>query len=425
MAHATTPPLFPGSGPGDVPGGPRTGRQRVIACLLVPHFPLRVALLGQAELDGLPLVLGPLPGGRPVVGDASPEAVSRGIRTGMTLREAMAMVPEVVVVDPNPAREGAVAEDILGALAELSPLVESDRPGRWYVDLTGSARLLGPPPRAADRLLGAIPASMRPRAGVAPGRFAAWVAARKSPPGRARVVLPGDVAAFLAPEPSTALPLAADTADLLVRLGLKTLGQVAALPPGAVAARLGAAGRRAWLLASGGGDTEDVTIRPRPEVLTVTERVELPAPSTGREMLFLGVDEGIARAFGRPGMRDRHVRQVTISAGIEDGRSWDRVLTLREPTGYERLGEVLRQRLGDLALPGAVEVVTLSLTGIITAPARQEALPGIRRRRPRPLVEAVQQLKQRYGASPIYRIAEVEPWSRIPERRHALVSYEP
>jgi nucleotidyltransferase/DNA polymerase involved in DNA repair len=397
----------------------------VIACVLIPHFPLRVTLLDQPQLDGLPLVLGPRPGGRPLVADTSPEATERGIRIGMTLREAMAMVPEVVVVDPHPARESDVAEAILASLAELSPLVEPDRPGRCYIDLTGSARHLGTPARAAERIIAALSPALRPRVGIAPGKFAAWVASRKAPPGQSRIVPPDGVAAFLAPEPSTSLPISPDMGDLLIRLGLKSLGQLADLAPGAVAARLGPDGRRAWLLASGQSDLADTTVLPREPVLTVTERVELPAPSTGREMLFLGIDEGIARAFGRPDMRDRHVRQVTLSAGIEDGRSWDRLMTLREPTGSERLGEVLRQRLGDLALPGAAERITLSLTGIITAPARQEALPGVRRRRPRPLVEAVQQLKQRYGASPIYRIAEVEPWSRIPERRHALISYEP
>ncbi len=406
-----------------VPDGTRA--RPVIACVLIPHFPLRIAMLDQPQLDGLALVLGPRPGGRPLVADASPEAAERGIRTGMTLREAMAMVPEVVVIDPNPARETDVSEAILAGLAELSPLVEPDRPGRCYVDLTGSARHLGAPARAAEQIIAAISPALRPRVGVAPGKFAAWVAARKAPPGQSRVVPPDGVAAFLAPEPSTALPVAPEMGDLLIRLGLKSLGQLAALAPGAVAARFGPDGQRAWRLASGQSDLGDTTVRPREPVLTITEQVELPAPSTGREMLLLGIDEGIARAFGRPDMRDRHVRQVTVSAGIEDGRSWDRLMTLKEPTGYERLGEVLRQRLGDLALPGAVERITLSLTGIITAPARQEALPGIRRRRPRPLVEAVQHLRQRYGASPIYRIAEVEPWSRIPERRHALISYEP
>lgn len=403
----------------------RSAAHSVIACLLVPHFPLRVATLGQPQLDGAPLVLGPRPGGRALVNDLSPEAAERGIRLGMTLRETLAFVTEVVVLEPNPAREVEITDAMLAALAELSPTVEPDRPGRCYIDLTNSARLLGPPQRAGERIIAAMPAALRPRLGIATGKFAAWVAARKAPAGRVRVVLPSEVAAFLAPEPSTALPLSPDTADLLLRLGLKTLGQLAALAPGAVAARFGPDGRRAWLLASGQSDTVDTTVRVRPSVLTLTEHVALPAPSTSQEMLFLGITEAISRLFGRPDMCDRHVRQVAIGIDIEDGHSWDRLLTLREPTGQELLGDVLRRRLGTIELPGAAERVSLTLAGIITAPARQEALPGMRRRRPRPLVEAVQQLKQRYGASPIYRIVEVEPWSRIPERRHALASYEP
>ena len=382
-------------------------------------------MLDQPHLDGVPLVLGPRPGERPLITDRSPEAAERGIRPGMALREALAVAPDIVVVDPNPARETEVSEAIIAALSELSPIIEPDQPGRCYIDLTGSTRHMGPPDRAAERMIAEIPATLRPRVGIAPGKFAAWVAARKAPAGRSRVVLPGAVSAFLAPEPSTALPLPPETTDLLIRLGLKSLGQLAALPLGAVTSRFGPDGHRAWLLASGRSNTADMTVRMRRPVPTVTERIALPAPSTSREMVFLGVDELITRTFGHPDMRDRHVRQVLLSVGIENGRSWDRMLTLREPTGYERLGVVLRRRLDHLELPGAVEHLTITLTGIITAPARQETLPGIRHQRSRPLVEAVQHLKQRYGASPIYRIAEVEPWSRIPERRHALISYEP
>ena len=45
-----------------------------IAAIVIPHFALRVALLEQPHLDGQPLILGPAPGERPVVQDATPEA---------------------------------------------------------------------------------------------------------------------------------------------------------------------------------------------------------------------------------------------------------------------------------------------------------------------------------------------------------------
>ncbi|MEX2425804.1 MAG: hypothetical protein WD401_03485, partial [Thermomicrobiaceae bacterium] len=57
--------------------------------------------------------------------------------------------------------------------------------------------------------------------------------------------------------------------------------------------------------------------------------------------------------------------------------------------------------------------------------ARQESLLSARPKQLQAIMDAVRQLKQRYGTSPIYRIVEVEPWSRIPERRRALISFDP
>src|SRR5262245_13087137 len=126
-----------------------------VACLLVPHFALRVALLERPELDGAPLVLGPPAGGRSVVQDATPEAAARGIRPGLSLREATALCPEAVVLAPNPVREADVAARLLERLERLSPVVEADATvaGGWYVDLAGLERHLGPAEVAAARLL--------------------------------------------------------------------------------------------------------------------------------------------------------------------------------------------------------------------------------------------------------------------------------
>lgn len=65
-----------------------------IACVHVPHFSLRVALLGRPALDGVPLVLTSPPTARPLVADCTPEAATRGIRRGMPLREVTALCPD-------------------------------------------------------------------------------------------------------------------------------------------------------------------------------------------------------------------------------------------------------------------------------------------------------------------------------------------
>ncbi|MDQ3043896.1 MAG: DNA polymerase Y family protein, partial [Chloroflexota bacterium] len=287
-----------------------------IACLRVPHFALRVALLDRPALDGAPLVLATPHGGRAVVADVTPEAAERGIRSGMALREVTALCPEAVVLPPNPVREAAVFESLLERLEALSPLVEPDEtePGTCYIDLAGLERRLGPLAAAAARLLSALPPALRPRAGVAPGTFTARVAAGRAAPGGVEVVASDQVRAFLAAAPVSFLPLPVETLRRLDRLGLTTLGALAALPGAAVAARFGPAGRQAWDLAQG-RDTALVT--PRRRELRVVEELTMPAPTASREMLVLGLRQLIVRAFGRPVLRDRAVRGVRVRASLE------------------------------------------------------------------------------------------------------------
>jgi DNA polymerase-4/protein ImuB len=395
-----------------------------IACIVIPHFALRVALLERPELDGAPLVLGPVQGGRPIVCDATPEAAAHGIRPGLSLREAIALSPDALIIAPHPVRENAAAERVVLGLETLSPAVEIDsgRPGCYAVDLTGLERLLGPPRIAAERLLATVPALLRPRAGVAPNKFAARVAAHRASAGAVRVIDAATIPAFLASAPVSLLPLPADKRRRLERLGLHTLGDLAALPPAAVQARFGAEGRRAWELARG-NDPEPVRARAQPE--RVTESLILPAPATSRETLLIAITRLVLRAFDRAALQNRHVRQARLRASLEGGQAWEQITTLREPGGHKRLIEALGYRVQALSLSGPVEELTLELSGLIDATSRQEILPGFQSRRPWQLAEASRQLKQRFGTSGLYRVAEVEPWSRLPERRQALIAFDP
>jgi nucleotidyltransferase/DNA polymerase involved in DNA repair len=400
------------------------GNPGSIACISVPHFALRVALLERPELDGEPLVLGPLPGTRANVSDATPEAQSRGIRPGMSVREAIALCSEAVILSPNLVREATVADHLLTRLEQLSPLVEADAsiPGTWYVDLLGLERHLGPPAQATAKLLATLPSALRPRAGVGTGKFTARVAAGHAAPGEPYVVAPDETAAFLSRVAVRWLPLPVDDILRLEALGLHTLGELAALPAAKIAARFGPPGRHVWELARG-NDPEPV--RPRDREPTVTEWMDLPAPATSRETLLLALGQLVEKAFRRPVLRGRAVRQARLRLRLEGGSSWAKALTLRSPYVAADLIRALRLRLENLELPGPAESVALDLTGLTAETGTQERLPGYRTRWTTPLIEATRHLKQRYGDSPLFQVIEVEPWSRIPERRHALLSYDP
>jgi nucleotidyltransferase/DNA polymerase involved in DNA repair len=396
-----------------------------VACLRIPWFALRIALLERPELAGQPLVLGNPQGGRPVVLDASPEALAAGVRPGMNLTEAQALCPKVVILTPDPVRETTVVRQVTTQLDDLSPLVEpaSDDPGTWYIDLAGLERHHGTQHEATRRILACADPMLQPQAGVAANRFAARVAAIVASPGDIRSVPATETVAFLSRAPIDCLPLPVSTIRQLERLGIPTLGDFTRIPARKIAARFGPSGRHAWELASG-RDTTPVT--PPPQDQEVHEHLVMPAPTTSRDMLLIGLRQMVGRAFSKPQLCHRQVRQVTIQAILEgDRRSWERTLTLKEPTGHDRIVRALQLRLQDLELDGPVESLTLIFSGLSHAIARQASLSQMGTRATVPLIAAVHQLKHRYGESPLYHVVEVEPWSRIPERRHALISYDP
>lgn len=395
-----------------------------IACLRIPHPELRIALLDQPELDGMPLILSNPESGRAVVLDTTDEASAKGVRAGMTLREATALCPDAVIVMPNPAMVSRISRQILDRLEAISPLVEPDEneAACWYIDLTGLGRHFPTTTAAAEQMIACVQPILRPRAGVATTKFTARVAAGIARPGAVRSVPKGQEKEFLANAPVSWLPFPPEMTHQLRRLGLSTLGALTALPASKLAARFGPDGRLAWELASG-VDPRPVTPIERDE--TIVEELAMPTPAVSREMLMVGLRQMVHRAFSRKELKGRQVRQVTLRAILENRRSWERPMVLKEPCGPAALINALELRLHAMELLGPVEAVALQLSGIVHEVAHQGMLPTLRPRHAPPLTNAVEQLKQRYGLSPLFRIVEVEPWSRIPERRHALLVYEP
>ena len=402
-----------------------------IACLLVPRLALVCELAQRPDLAGAPVALADGDGLR--VAEATDAAARRGVRPGQTLREATAYCPALAVLEPRPARAQRAADQLVETLDAVSPLVEEATPGVVYADLRGLQGLY-PQPGALDsavldgashinELAGVAEAGLGPRLGVAADRFTASVAARCAPPGEALHVAPGEAAAFLAPRPVDWLPLEEAERAWLRLLGIGTLGAFAALPRHAVEAQLGTHGGHAWLAARG----EDATaLRPRPFRERVVEQAQAQPPLVSRESVLRTVEQLLGRALRQPQSRGRFVRTLRLRATTEDDRCWERTRVLKEPTGDRaRLWTTIRPELEGAEYPGPVAELSLELGGLTAESGRQAGLFIEQTRRREQLEEMARHLKLRYGQSPLMRMVAVEPWSRIPERRHALLDYDP
>ncbi|TMM19480.1 MAG: DNA polymerase Y family protein [Actinobacteria bacterium] len=190
---------------------------------------------------------------------ASVAARADGVRVGLRRREAQSRCPGLVVIERDPGREARAFEPVVMAVETFGPRVEVSHPGVCAIPTRGPARYFGGEEAlvdligvaVSDAIAGLVPVATTSRdcpywgVGVADGRFAATLAA-----GRGLIVAPAQSAAFLADFPVAVLERA-ELTDLLARLGIRALGQLAALPTADVLARFGPEGAVAQRLAQG------------------------------------------------------------------------------------------------------------------------------------------------------------------------------
>jgi protein ImuB len=391
----------------------------VIATVVIPAFDLRAALRHRPGVQARPAALAPLPGKEPLIGSVTAAAEAAGVKPGMRLSEALATCPELELVEQDPASAEQAWEEILRRLEDAGFAVEPDSPGVVYFESRGVERLYGGLEPALKRALAAVGTAWDPQAGAAERKFAALAAASVARPGQALIV--SDRAqSFLSPLPLQLLPLDQARYEELEELGVRTIGQLAGLPGGAVAERLGPFGRRAWSLA-GGEEPGDRQVVPRRPAAALHETLEFPEAVGNELTLRRGLAVLLERLLARPERAGRPPRKLALWARLVGGASWRRTVTLREPTTDPvRLRAALLPKLTELPAPALklrLEVSALAEhTGEQLELVAAEGMVVQGRLR-----EGLRQVRAAVGAGGVSTVVEVAPWSRIPEARALLV----
>jgi hypothetical protein len=155
------------------------------------------------------------------------------------------------------------------------------------------------------------------------------------------------------------------------------------------------------------------------------------SPVAGRELLEMALDRLIERALKDPRRIGWRVQAIRACAGLEQGASWLAAVTLKEPTAdRDRIAAPLKTQLERSPPAGAVERLVVEFTAFVPGTEElqlfaRDATSAARAARRHALQGAAREIKLRVKRSFLYHIIEVQPWSRLPERRYALIDYEP
>src|SRR5579875_3171827 len=276
----------------------------------------------------------------------SSAARSAGVVRGLRRREAAARCPQLHVVTADTDRDARLFERVIAAVDDLVPGAEVLRPGLVVLSVRGAARYFGSEQQAAERLTDAVAAAgAECQVGVADQLSTAVFAARAG-----RIVEPGQDARFLsalsirqlATEPSLSGPGREELVDLLWRMGIRTIGQFAALPRTDVASRFGADAVAAHRFARGEPERAPCGREPPPDLDAVLhcdppiERVDAAA-FAGRSLAATLHQTLMAAGMG--------CTRLAIHAVTTNGEELQRVWRCAEPLTDDATADRVRWQL--------------------------------------------------------------------------------
>jgi len=378
---------------------------RQIIHLDLDAFFASVEQLENPDLRRKPIIVGGSPQARGVVSSASYAARQSGVHSAMPSARALRLCPDAVLVHPRLSLYREYSARVMALLEKYTPLLEQLSIDEAFLDVTRSGSRWSSTPELAQKLQARIEQKLGLSAslGVAANKLVAKIASALEKPHGLVVVRPGEEAAFLAPLPVERLwgvgPVAASQ---LHALGVRTIGELAALPASYLEQQFGEHGRRLAQHARGIDQrpVEPQTVRKSISQESTFARDVADSGAVERELLHLS--EGVARQLRHRGL---FARTVTLKVRYQDFTTLTRQRTLDRPTNleqvlYEEGRELLRRAW---AKGRKLRLIGIGASNLTTAGYQLGLFDQRYRERLARLAKAVDEIRDRFGEEAIRR----------------------
>jgi DNA polymerase-4 len=371
-------------------------------------FFVSVEELFDPSLKGKAVVVGGQRDERGVVSAASYEARKFGVHSALPLRTAAKLCPQAIFVDGHPERYREYSEKVFKVLSTFSPQVEMASVDEAYLDMTGTARLHGPPLKAAHALHQRMKDETRLNCsvGIGSSRLIAKVSSAQAKPNGVLWIIPGEEPKFLAPLDVRAIPGVGKVMESnLHALGIKKVGDLARLEESELESRFGkwglalagkARGEDAggWFDSEVGADTEAKSIS---HEHTYNEDT---ADLTQIESTLMRLSEMVGRRLREANF---YARTIQLKLRYKDFTTLTRAHTLPSPT---QLDTEIFEQVRTLFRKNWKKGVHVRLLGVHASSFTGEAdqinlLEGGRQQRWKDALAAADRLRDKFGESSV------------------------
>jgi DNA polymerase-4 len=378
-------------------GGAPDAAPRTILHVDMDAFYASVEQRDDPSLRGKPLIVGGS-SRRGVVLAASYEVRPFGVRSAMSMGEALRLAPHALVVPPRRDRYEAVSAQVFAIFRRYTPLVEPLSLDEAFLDVTASRSLFGDGEATARAIQGDVrdEVGLSASAGVAPCKFAAKIASDLRKPN-GLVLVPEDVASFLAPLAVERMwGVGPKTAPKMRALGFLTIGDLAAADAKKMVGHFGRWGEQMILLARGEDDRAvDPCGMARSVGAEETYENDLTDPEAIRRTLL----DHASRVARRLVRGDLCGRTVVVKIKYADFTVRSRSVTLPEPVqDTDAIYRAAVELLARLPLASRrVRLTGVSVSGLEIGAPPLMLLPDPRADRRRRVEELSARISQRFG----------------------------
>ena len=353
-------------------------------------------------LRGKPVVVGGRPDRRGVVASASYEARVFGIRAGMPLSQAYRLCPQAIFLQGSFPVYRDASERFMAILADFSPCLEPGGLDEAYLDITGCEDY-GTPRQLALCIKERVKNEVRLIAsvGVAGCKVVAKIASDLGKPDGLVEVAAGREKEFLAPLPVINLPgVGKRTEQELKAMGIKTVGQLAALSPEAIKSRLGATGLMILHYANG---IDDRQVEPTGEAKSISRETTFAEDTLDHAFLQAILRYLCERVGAELRQESKHARTITLKLRYTDFETITRRISSKEATDTDEAIFDGAVKLLNEALARKRKLVRLIGVGVsnLVDYGRQLGLLDSRPKRQAQLDKAIDRIRNKYGFTSI------------------------